>query len=163
PSTDEAISGWTPKDLLSELESSQDEQELKAKALELSEKLRSELSEASGKHAEMLESLIAGLEETAESGDLSVLKEKIGQMRPDSKRASEFSEAGAGLSLESLVSKFQTIKEAGSSKTPDGQNITDTDVSAETLISKIKSNLTDQLKALYTRARLQSSSVSLFG
>jgi hypothetical protein len=71
-------------------------------------------------------------------------------------RASEFQEAGTSIGFGAIVSKFQAITETRSAAET-------SDTSAGTLISKLKYNLTDQLRALYAQGGGDISSVSLSG
>ena len=202
-------SDLSPKQILSELQGIQDDPEkLKARAAELAAETAEAAGNSSGMHAQMLGELASDLADVAESGDLSVIEERLArhpggaakipsmlmgfrieeesdddeddedesaldaikallaEIRESIEHEDELSasdETTSGLSLESLVSKFQTLKEAAASKTSDGQGSAETDVSIETLISKIKSNLTDQLRARYSNIQTQYPSVSLSG
>jgi hypothetical protein len=210
-------SSLSPERILSELQNLQDDPEkLKARASELAEYTAAAAASSSGVRAEMLGALASDLEDVAESGDLSVIEDRLTQrpggaagippmlmgpriedksddddededetllesirailaeireLSEEEESPSSFDETVSGLSLESLVSKFQALKEAAASQTQGASNLTGedsagsakTDVSIETLISKIKNNLSDQLRARYANVQTQFPSVSLTG
>ena len=195
-------SDLSPELILSELQGLRDDPEkLKARAAELAEETAEAAANSSDMRAQMLGELASDLANIAESGDLSIIEERLTQrpsgaaeissmlmrarieeesddedesvldaikallaeIRESIEDEAESSETGAGSSLESLVSSFQTIKEAGESITSDGQESTETDASIESLISQIKSNLTDMLRARYGNMQTQYPSVSLSG
>jgi hypothetical protein len=163
--------GLNPEQVLSELENLQDSEELKARASALAGQLRADASEAGDRRAEFAEELASDLETVAESGDLSALREKIEQRRSNARSASGISGAGTSTGLDSLVSKFQAIKGARASETLDASDATegnaanyeDTEVLIDALISKVKDNLTDQIRALYAQTQGYPSTVSLSG
>jgi uncharacterized protein YjgD (DUF1641 family) len=213
----ELQSSLSPERILSELQSIRDEPEkLKARAAELAEETAAAAASSSGTRSEMLGALASDLEDVAESGDLSVIEERltrrpggaagippmpmgsriedesddddededetvlesikaflaeIRELSEEEENLGSFDETVSGLSLESLVSKFQTLKESAASQTQNASNLTGEDsagstkmdVTVETLISKIKNNLSDQLRARYANAQTQFPSVSLTG
>ncbi|MDR1943522.1 MAG: hypothetical protein LBQ19_01740 [Synergistaceae bacterium] len=169
-SSAQTASGLTPEQILSELESLRDDPEkLKTRASELASQLKSEADTADGARAKMIEALAEDIEEVAHSGDLSSLEEKIGRGRRGARPASELqNEASAGFGA--LVSKFQAIAKTGAAETSDASKtegddagFADIEASIDVLISKLKSNLTDQLRALYAQGQTSASSVSLSG
>jgi hypothetical protein len=163
--------GSTPEEILSELESLQDSEALKTRASELAGQLYAEAGETGGRRADMLEELASDLETVAESGDLSALREKIERRRPNAASAPGHSGTGASIGLDSLVSKFQAIKETRASEALETSETGEEDAagyegagtSIDELISRVKINLTDQLQALYVQTQGYSSTVSLSG
>jgi hypothetical protein len=166
-SSAQTASGLTPEQILADLESLQDDPEkLKAGASELASQLKSEAGAQDGRRAQMLEALASDVEYVASSGDLSALKEKISRGRPAPAPQNTSIEFGA------LVSKFQSITETAAAGTPDESTLEAADdagsaanssTSADSLVSKLKSNLTDKLRALYAQGQRNTSSVSLSG
>ncbi|MDR0765208.1 MAG: hypothetical protein LBE65_06445 [Synergistaceae bacterium] len=155
----------TPEKILAELETLRDDPErLKARASELAGQLKGD----TGLRAEAALPLVADLEEIAESGDLSKLREKASRTSPGTiKPGNEY----ASLGLESLVSKFQALKEMSASNTPDAAGDSDetegaaakNQTSANDLISKIKAGLSDRFIAIYAQRQIPVSTVSLSG
>jgi hypothetical protein len=164
-------SDLTPEQILFELQSLLDDpEELKARAAELASQLKSEADDARGRHAKFIENLAADIDEVAESGDLSALEEKIKRMGQGPQSPAKLQRTGISIGLEALVSKFQAIKES-SFETSDSSSLTEADSSdlteiessIEALLSQLKSNLTDRLRAVYAQGQLHSSTVSLSG
>jgi hypothetical protein len=155
----------TPEQILSELEGLQDDPEtLKARASELASQLNSEASGINGPLAGMIGALVSDLETVAESGDLSSLKEKIERGHPRAVSATEPSGTGSAAYFETLVSKFQSIKESNTVETSDvADEDGDIEAAVDSLIEKVRANLTSQLRALYAQTQEYPSSVSLSG
>jgi hypothetical protein len=77
-STEDSVSKITPEEILTELQTLEDDPEkLKAKAAELAAQVTSDAEKASGVFAEALNELASDLEAVAEDGNLSVLEKKI--------------------------------------------------------------------------------------
>jgi hypothetical protein len=209
-------SALTPDGILSELQELQDDPEqLKARASELAVQVAKEAESSAGIRSNALNELVADLEEVADSGDLSVIREKLasgsgaagpkgpppGGMGGASGVSSKLLEAlieeeddeddesdsyvydikafldeireltakedgkTSYIGFDDLVSRFQAIKETNAADVSDetGGAAAKDRTSADFLISKIKTGLSDQLRALYTQRQTQSSTVSLSG
>jgi hypothetical protein len=143
---------------------------LKARASELAAQLKGDFGGV-GFRAQATQSLAADLEEISNSGDLSELREKASRKKSGAAGAAEFSVEYSSLKFDALVSRFQAIKERSAAKTSDASNDSNeadavaakNQTPADDLISKIKTSLSDQLRALYTQGQIQSSTVSLSG
>jgi hypothetical protein len=152
---------------LSELEGLQETPEtLKARASELAGQLYSEAEGASGPRARIIAALASDLETVAESGDLSALEEKFERKPPRASFAATPSGAESATGFESLVSKFRSIRESNAAEASGASGLAgDSGIQAsiDSLLEKVKTNLTGQLQAMYTQAKGYSSSVSLSG
>jgi hypothetical protein len=207
--------GLSPDRILSELQSIQgDPEKLKERAAELAAEVAEEAEAAFGMNSDMLEELAGDLEIVAESGDLSVIQEKLARGPRGAPGAADISSkltasaleedddeteastlesikillaeiqnliekeeaddsytqpasASGSAGFEGLVSKFRSIRESNAAEASASSSLTELDsdieASIDSLLEKVKANLTNQLRAVYTQVQGYSSSVSLSG
>ncbi|MDR1514575.1 MAG: hypothetical protein LBS45_02690 [Synergistaceae bacterium] len=213
PAAGNYASGLSPDQILSELQGIQGgTEELKERAAELAAQVAEEAETAVGMRADMLNELAGDLEIVAESGDLSVIQEKLARgphgapgasdissklalaaleeedddeisastlegiksllseiqkLIEKEEAANSYAETSASTGFEGLVSKFRSIRESNAAESSGASSVTELDsdieASIDSLLEKVRANLTNQLQAVYTQVEGYSSSVSLSG
>jgi hypothetical protein len=205
--------GLSPDQILSELQGIQEDPEkLKERAAELAAEAAEEAGAAVGMRSNMLNELAGDLEIVAESGDLSVIQDKLAR-RPSGpggaanisaklaeaaleeeeddgisastlesiktllaeiqkliekeEAADPYAQTADPTGFEGLVSKFRSIRESSATETSGASSLlegdSDIEASIDSLLEKVKANLTGQLQSLYTQVQGYSPSVSLSG
>jgi DNA repair exonuclease SbcCD ATPase subunit len=154
-----------PDRLLAELEALEgDTEKLNARAAEMAEQLSASAENRSDRFSSVLKELASDLAAVSESGDLSVIREKLDRGRSGRLGSAQ----DASISPAAIFSKYQSLREsageASSSLTnvlDDTEEEDDDQVSIEDVIESVRSNLSNRLSELYSQSRITSSSMSM--
>ena len=139
-----------PEEMLSELqELLSDPEQLKKRAAELAAQVAEEAKNSAGVHANELNELASDLEEVADSGDLSVIREKLASR--SGAAAPQEPPSGCMIGASGVSSKLmEALIEDGDDESPYD-------------IDYIKALPESQLSAVYSQRQIQASTVNLSG
>jgi hypothetical protein len=153
----------TPDQLLAQLESVEgDQEQLRALASEFAAQAKEAAGASSGKRGDMLNELAADLEAVAETGDLSVIREKVERGRQAA--ASGVSNGAGDIHAKSVQGILEEEEDDEEDEEDENNNgIPDSLESIDELSTGGAANLSAQLRETYAQGGTQHPTISVSG